>query len=310
MQRWRGVEQAPSGWGRSLVTIGVFDGVHRGHQAIIGRAVEHARELGIPSVVVTFDPHPSEVVRPGTHPAMLTSQQHKADLIEALGVDVLCVIPFTQEFSRLDPQAFVVETLVEHLHASSVLVGENFRFGHDAAGDVSTLRQLGSRFGFEVAVADLISEAGTTFSSTFIRSRIASGDVVTAAAALGRPHRLDGVIVRGDARGRAIGFPTANLETHRYAAIPADGVYAGWLLRRDERLAAAIHVGTNATFAGTDRRVEAFVLDFDGDIYGEHVSLEMIERLRGSERFPDVDSLVVQMHADVARTREVLGLIR
>lgn len=309
MQRWRGVEQAPSGWGRSLVTIGVFDGVHRGHQAIIGRAVEHARELGIPAVVVTFDPHPSEVVRPGTHPAMLTSQQHKADLIEALGVDVLCVIPFTQEFSRLDPQSFVVETLVEHLHASAVLVGENFRFGHDAAGDVATLRSLGSRFGFEVEVAELISEAGTTFSSTFIRSRIASGDVITAALALGRPHRLDGVIVRGDSRGRAIGFPTANLEAHRYAAIPADGVYAGWLIRRGQRLPAAIHVGTNATFAGTDRRVEAYILDFDGDIYGDHVSLELIERLRGSERFPDVESLVVQMHADVAQTRVVLGLV-
>lgn len=307
MQRWRGVEQTPPGWGRSVVTIGVFDGVHRGHQAIIGRAVARARDLAVPAVVVTFDPHPSEVVRPGTHPAMLTSQQHKAELIEALGVDVFCVIPFTQEFSRLDPQAFVVETLVEHLHASAVLVGENFRFGHNASGDVDTLRSLGARFGFEVEVAELISEAGTTFSSTFIRSVIAGGDVVTAAKALGRLHRLDGIVVRGDSRGHEIGFPTANLETHRYAAIPADGVYAGWLLRRGERLPAAVHVGTNATFAGTDRRVEAYVLDFDGDLYGEHVSLEFVDRLRGSVRFPDADALVEQMHLDVGRTREVLA---
>lgn len=307
MQRWRGVEQAPSGFGRSVVTIGVFDGVHRGHQQIIGRAVTRAEELALPSVVVTFDPHPSEVVRPGTHPAMLTSQRHKAELIEELGVDVLCVIPFTQEFSRLESGDFVLQVLVEHLHARAVIVGDNFRFGHDAGGDVDTLRTLGTRFGFVVEGADLLVEDGITFSSTFIRSCIAGGDVRTAAEALGRPHRLDGVIVRGDARGRAIGFPTANLETQRYAAIPADGVYAGWLEQRGKRYMAAVHVGTNSTFAGTDRRVEAFVLDFDGDLYGEHVTIELIERLRGSVRFPGVEELVAQMNLDVASTRDLLS---
>ena len=307
MQRWRGVEQAPSGFGRSVVTIGVFDGVHRGHQQIIGRAVTRAEELALPSVVVTFDPHPSEVVRPGTHPAMLTSQRHKAELIEELGVDVLCVIPFTQEFSRLESGDFVLQVLVEHLHARAVIVGDNFRFGHDAGGDVDTLRTLGTRFGFVVEGADLLVEDGITFSSTFIRSCIAGGDIRTAAEALGRPHRLDGVIVRGDARGRAIGFPTANLETQRYAAIPADGVYAGWLEQRGKRYMAAVHVGTNSTFAGTDRRVEAFVLDFDGDLYGEHVTIELIERLRGSVRFPGVEELVAQMNLDVASTRDLLS---
>lgn len=307
MQRWRGVEQAPSGFGRSVVTIGVFDGVHRGHRQIIGRAVERAKELGLPSVVVTFDPHPTEVVRPGTHPAMLTSQRLKAELIEDLGVDVLCVIPFTQELSRYEPGDFVLQVLVEHLHASTVIVGDNFRFGHDAAGDVQTLRTLGTRFGFVVEGADLLAEDGITFSSTFVRSCVASGDVRTAAMALGRPHRLDGIVVRGDQRGRAIGFPTANLDHHRWAAIPADGVYAGWLTQRGKQYMAAIHVGTNSTFAGTDRRVEAFVLDFDGDLYGEHVSIDFIEHLRGSVRFPGVDELVAQMNLDVAKTREILS---
>ena len=222
------------GWGRSVVTIGVFDGVHRGHQAIIGHAVKRARDLGLQSVVMTFDPHPAEVVRPGSHPAVLTEPVRKAELIEQLGVDALCVVPFTPAFSQLSPEAFVHDVLVEALHAAVVVVGDNFRFGHRAAGDVALLEGLGRSFGFTVEDAPLVSEDGLVFSSTYIRSCVDAGDVRAAAAALGRPHRLAGVVVRGDQRGREIGFPTANLMCHRYAAIPADGVYAAWLVRGGE----------------------------------------------------------------------------
>ncbi|MDO3700582.1 bifunctional riboflavin kinase/FAD synthetase [Micromonospora sp. C28SCA-DRY-2] len=309
MQRWRGYDAAPGGWGRSVVTIGVFDGVHRGHQATIGHAVARARDLGVKSVVVTFDPHPAEVVRPGSHPAVLTEPARKAELIEALGADVLCVVPFTPEFSRLPAEAFVHDVLVEHLHAALVVVGDNFRFGHRAAGDVALLERLGRTFGFGVEAGPLVAEAGTVFSSTYIRSCVDAGDVGAAAAALGRPHRLEGVVVRGDQRGRELGFPTANLLCHRYAAVPADGVYAARLVRRGQRepLAAAVSVGTNPTFSGRERRVEAYALDFTGDLYGERLALDFVAHLREQIRFDAIEPLVAQIEEDVERTRRALG---
>ncbi|MEU7653790.1 bifunctional riboflavin kinase/FAD synthetase [Micromonospora taraxaci] len=309
MQRWRGYDAAPGGWGRSVVTIGVFDGVHKGHQATIGHAVSRARELGVQSVVVTFDPHPAEVVRPGSHPAVLTEPARKAELIEALGVDVLCVVPFTPEFSRLPAEQFVHDVLVEHLHAALVVVGANFRFGHRAAGDVALLEQLGRTFGFGVEGGPLVAEDGTVFSSTYIRSCVDAGDVGAAAAALGRPHRLEGVVVRGDQRGRELGFPTANLLCHRYAAVPADGVYAARLIRRGQRepLMAAVSVGTNPTFSGRERRVEAYALDFSGDLYGERLALDFVAHLRGQVRYDSIEPLIAQMNQDVERTRHALA---
>ncbi len=316
MQRWRGYESAPSGWGRSVVTIGVFDGVHRGHQEIIGHTVKTARDLGLQSVVVTFDPHPSEVVRPGSHPAILTESARKAELIEALGVDVLCVVPFTADFSHLSAEAFVHDVLVEHLHAARVVVGENFRFGHRAAGDIELLTRLGRTFGFSVESAPLVTADGTPYSSTYIRACVDAGDVESAAVALGRPHRLEGIVVRGDQRGREIGFPTANLLCARYAAVPADGVYACRLVRRGsgggkksagEALLAATSIGTNPTFNGRERRVEAYVLDFAGDLYGERLSLDFVRRLREMRRYDGIDPLLVQIRQDVADTRELLG---
>ena len=307
MQRWRGVEAAPSGWGRCVVTIGVFDGVHRGHQQIIGRAVEKARELGVPSVLVTFDPHPSEVVRPGSHPPVLTSQRSRAELVEALGVDVVCAVPFTRDFSRLTPDEFVHQVLVQHLHARHVVVGANFRYGHKAAGDVASLADAGCRWGFSVDGVPLQGAGDTTWSSTYVRSCVAAGDVEAAAAALGRDHRVDGVVVRGDQRGREIGYPTANLEPLPWSAVPADGVYAGHLLRRDEALPAAISIGTNPTFDGREQRVEAFVLDWSGDLYGEHVGLSFAARLRETLKFDGIEPLVAQMEKDVEKAR---GLLR
>jgi riboflavin kinase/FMN adenylyltransferase len=307
VKRWRGVENTPSGWGRSVVTIGVFDGVHRGHQQIIGHAVRRARDAGLNSVVVTFDPHPAEVVHPGSHPAMLTTPRRKAELIEEVGADALCVLPFTPAFSRLSAEEFVHDVLVEHLHAAAVVVGKNFRFGHRAAGDTALLTALGHRFGFTVEDSPLLADGDTTFSSTYVRACVDAGDVVSAAQALGREHRIEGVVVRGDQRGRELGFPTANLETHQYAAVPADGIYAGWLVCGKERLPAAVSIGTNPTFSGRERRVEAYVLDFDGDLYGEHVGLDFVARLRPTLSFDSVEALVAQIDADVADTRHLLA---
>lgn len=314
MQRWRGLESTPTGWGRCVVTIGQFDGVHRGHQKTIGRAVEMARDAGVPSLVLTFDPHPSEVVRPGTHPPMLTGSRHKAELVEALGVDALCVLPFTLEFSRLSPDEFVHLVLVEHLHAAAVVVGENFRYGHRAAGDVASLEQAGRRFGFTVEATPLQGAGGTTWSSTYVRSCVAAGDVEAAADALGREHRVEGVVVRGDRRGREIGYPTANVQPLPWSAVPADGVYAGRLVRAPGsaavQLPAAISVGTNPTFAGREQRVEAFVLDEQPaglDLYGERVGVAFTARLRPMQRFDSAEALVAQMDDDVARTRQVLA---
>jgi len=312
VQRWRGLDSAPASFGRCVVTIGQFDGVHRGHQATIGRAVEKAREAGLPSVVLTFDPHPSEVVRPGSHPPVLSGNRYKAELVEALGVDVLCVLPFTVDLSRTSPDGFVHSVLVEHLHAAAVVVGENFRYGHRAAGDVASLAEAGRRFGFSVEAMSLQGSADTTWSSTYVRSCVTAGDVEAAAAALGREHRVEGVVVRGDRRGREIGYPTANVEPLPWSAVPADGVYAGRVVRPlgpgAEHLPAAISIGTNPTFAGRERRVEAFVLDAaEGlDLYGEHVGVAFTARLRDTERFASVEELVAQMDRDVERTRELL----
>lgn len=291
-----------------MVTIGVFDGVHKGHQALIGRAVELARQRGVPSVLMTFDPHPSEVVRPGSHPAQLTTLRRRAELVERLGVDHFCVLPFTVETSRMPADEFVHEVLVERMHTAAVVVGENFTFGHKAAGNVALLRQLGQRFGFVTEGADLVSADEVTYSSTYIRACIDAGDVRAAAEALGRPHRLEGIVVRGDGRGKELGFPTANLSTAKFAAIPADGVYACWFTdAAGKQLKAAVSVGTNPTFSGRERRVEAFVLDVDEDYYGQRVSLDFVERLREMEKYDSVEALLEQMHRDVDRSRELLA---
>jgi riboflavin kinase / FMN adenylyltransferase len=317
--RWRGLEATPGDLGRTVVTIGMYDGVHRGHQELIGAAVSRARAMRRPCLLLTFDPHPAEVIRPGSHPAILTSMDRKAELVAELGVDAMCVLPFTPEFMRLSPETFTHTVLVEQLHAAQVVVGENFTYGHKAAGNVGSLTVEGRRFGFTVEgvqlAEDTSDDGDVTISSTYIRACVAAGDMVAAARALGRPHRVDGVVVRGDRRGRDMGFPTANVETPPFTAIPADGVYAGYLVTRDprsgasrERFPAAISVGSNPTFQGSRRTVEAYVLDFDGDLYGEHVGVEFVQRLRPMAAFPDVDALLVAMTKDVTETRAVLGL--
>jgi riboflavin kinase / FMN adenylyltransferase len=309
--RWRGLEATPGDLGRTVVTIGMYDGVHRGHQKLIGAAVARAAAMRRPCLLLTFDPHPAEVVRPGSHPARLTSLPRRADLVAELGVDAFLVLPFTAELARMTPAEFAHEVLVERLHAAAVLVGRNFTFGHRAAGNVAMLTEFGGRFGFTVEGVELTTDNARdhiTFSSTYVRACIDAGDVEAAAAALGRPHRVEGVVVHGYRRGRELGFPTANIASPPYTALPADGVYAGRFVIAGRHLPAAVSVGSNPTFSGTVRTVEAYVLDVDEDFYGHEVGVDLIARLRGQERYDDLGALVAAIENDVARTRVVLGV--
>jgi riboflavin kinase / FMN adenylyltransferase len=314
VNRWQGLQDVPATLGRSVVTIGVFDGVHHGHRRIIARAAEVAGEMELPLVVVTFDPHPDEVVRPGSHPMLLCTLRFRVQLLGHLGADAVCVLPFSLDFSQMSPDEFVRAVLVDGLHAAAVVVGDNFRFGHKAAGNVALLAELGEKYDFRAEGYPLFTDDGVTVSSSSIRAMLAAGDVAGAARDLGRPHRVEGVAVRGHQRGRALGFPTANAEPPPYTAIPADGVYAGWLasLETDgtevERWPAAISVGTNPTFDADARTVEAYALDRDDlDLYGRHVAIEFAERLRGMVKFSSAAGLIEQMKRDVAAARDVVG---
>jgi riboflavin kinase / FMN adenylyltransferase len=312
--RWQGLHDVPANWGRSVVTIGVFDGVHRGHRLIVARATEIAAELRLPLAVVTFDPHPDEVVRPGSHPPLLCTPRYRVELLGNLGADAVCVLPFTREFSQLSAEDFVRTVLVDGLHAAAVVIGENFRFGHKAAGTVTLLAELGEKYEFAAEGVPLLTDDGGIVSSSLIRDLLAVGDVEAAARELCRPHRVEGIVVRGQRRGRALGIPTANAEPPPNTAIPADGIYAGWLASLDtdgselERWPAAISVGTNPTFDGSDRTVEAYALDRDDlDLYGMHVAIEFAAPIRGQIRFDSVAELVTQMHQDVAAARQILA---
>ncbi len=310
MQVWRSLDDVPAGSGPSVVTVGNFDGVHRGHGAVLARARAVSDRSGHPVVAVTFDPHPMAVLRPDHAPAVLTTLEARAELLADAGVSDVLALPFSREIAAWSPLEFVDRVLVEALHASAVVVGANFRFGSRAAGDVATLREAGSERGFAVEGVDL-DGGPQVWSSTYVRTCLAEGDVAGAAEALGRPFAVRGLVVEGDRRGRELGYPTANVPLPSGTAAPADGVYAGWLTRvgAGERWPAAISVGTNPTFAGErERRVEAYALDRDDlELYGDQVEVAFVERLRGMTAFDDVESLLETMADDVRRTRDALG---
>jgi riboflavin kinase/FMN adenylyltransferase len=292
----------------SVVTIGNFDGVHLGHRALLRGVVAAARARGADAVVTTFDPHPMTVIHPDSAPPRLSTLAHRLALLEEQGIDAVLVLPFTRELSLWTPAEFVTRVLVAGLHAVEVHVGENFRFGHRASGDVTTLREQGKAHGFDVVAVPLTGDT-TRWSSTYVRQSLTEGDVASAAAALGRPHRVEGPVVEGDKRGRELGYPTANLDLPPDTAIPDDGVYAGWLTRAGgTRMPAAISIGTNPTFGGTSRRVEAYVLDRDDlELYGEHVAVDFLARLRETVRFDGIEPLLAQMALDVEQARQLTG---
>ena len=317
MHRWFDLTDVPPGFGPSVVTIGNFDGVHRGHRAVLGRMVADARAAGGSAVAVTFDPHPAQVHRPQAAPELITGLADRLDLLEQTGLDAVLVVTYTLDFASATPEEFVRRYLVDALGATTVVIGRDVRFGRDNAGDLGTMIGLGERYGFSVEVIEDVHgerDPRRRWSSTWVRELLAAGDVAATAEVLGRPHRVRGVVVHGDARGRTLGFPTANLGD-LVGLVPADGVYAGWMRRTgrsrgelDGFLPVAISIGTNPTFDGPERRVEAHVPDrTDLELYGEEVVLEVVERLRPMVRFESVDELIARMHEDVARTRDLLG---
>lgn len=317
MLQWTELSQIPQGYGPSVVTLGNFDGLHKGHRAVLSTVVEQAAARGARSVAVTFDPHPIAVLYPERAPQIITSLDQRLDLLAGTGLDAVLVMAFTHEFAQWTPERFVAEVFVEALDASLVVVGEDTRFGVRNSGDVVELRRLGAEHGFDVLTLADVGNGGR-WSSSRVRDLVTTGDVLRVAEVLGRPHRVSGEVVHGDHRGRELGYPTANLSQAAEGLIPADGVYAGFLIRPtlpdnhlDHTLPAAISIGTNPTFAGTQRRVEANVLDrTDLDLYGETVVFEFIERLRPTEKFDSAQALVVQMADDVARSRALLSSIR
>ena len=319
MTMWRGLDAVAADVGstprrRSVVTVGVFDGVHRGHQVIVAQVVRRAKALGVPAVAITFDPHPLVLLRPELAPALLTSIDRRAELLQEVGIDHVVVLPFTHELSQFSPEQFVEEIIINGLHASEVVVGSDFRFGHQAAGDVALLTDLGETFDFGVEGVGLVGDGRVRWSSTAVRKALVDGDVSSAAAILGRPHRVDGEVVTGDQRGGDLGFHTANVQVPAGMATPSDGVYAGRLSILDdegatgEGFVAAISVGANTTFAGTERRIEAHCLDqSDLDLYGKNVGVEFIQRLRDMVTFDSADALIAQVGQDIEHTRTAVS---
>lgn len=311
---WNGLAEIPADLGATAVTLGNFDGVHRGHRAVLAVLTEQAAEAQLTSVAVTFHPHPIAVLNPSAAPAELTSLAQRLTLLAGTGIDAVLVLEFTREFASQSPIEFVDRVFVGALGAQVVVVGEDTRFGSRNSGNVDTLVHLGTQRGFQVLAVNDIGQGGR-WSSTRVRAALAEGEVAAAAEILGRPPRVDGVVVHGDHRGRELGFPTANLGQPSEGLIPADGVYAGWLTRLDlpegapdRVLPAAISIGTNPTFDGTSRRVEGYVLDrTDLELYGERIAYEFVRRLRPTLRFEGIEPLIEQMHQDVADCRTLLA---
>jgi riboflavin kinase / FMN adenylyltransferase len=288
-----------------VVVIGVFDGVHKGHQGLLTYATSIAdgREV----IALTFDPHPTAIFAPDRAPTMLTTLSDRVELLKIHGADRVAVLKFTSSFAQMSPEDFVKNILVEQLQASTVIVGSNFTYGHKAAGNVDSLIESGGKYGFTVSAQDLNVSEGEIISSTRIRNLVTSGGVEDARLLLGRPHRLDGVVIHGEKRGREIGYPTANLGNIEGQTIPADGIYAGWLTVGINYWPAAISIGTNPTFAGErGRSVEAYALDQEGlELYDKNASIEFGWFLRPTLKFDGLEPLLAQMKIDCDQARKL-----
>jgi riboflavin kinase / FMN adenylyltransferase len=296
---------------RSVVTIGAYDGLHDGHRAVIDLVRSEAIQRNATSVVVTFDRHPALVVRPESAPKLLTDPVQRLELLESTGVDATYLIHFDERRAEESPEDFIREVLVDRLHASAVVIGEDFHFGHHRSGDVTMLRQLGARYGFEVLPLELqMRDDGPQepVSSTAIRRALAGGQVELAAAMLGRPYEVRGIVAQGDQRGRTLGFPTANVMVPDVMCLPADGVYAGWYQRPSgSRHRCAVNIGRRPTFYehADVSLLEAHLIDFDGDLYGENARVEFDAFLRSERKFNGIDALISQLKSDVEAARMI-----
>lgn len=323
MDIWNGLDEVPADLEGSVVTIGVFDGVHRGHQKLIATAVEKAREHNVPALMMTFDPHPTVIFLPKEVPPLLATVEQRAVSAERYGIDGMVVVSFDDEIISWSPEEYFRKCILERFKARAVVVGDNFTFGHQAAGTADTMRELGEKYGVDVTVHGLLSDGDHTVCSSWIRERLSAGDVSGAAGAIGRNFTVRGVVTRGAGRGgAALGFPTANLYFPDSQALPVDGVYAGDLrilptqkdpagslvgdMPVEEHLPAAISVGTNPTFGDETRSVEAFVLDHDADLYGRKVTVSFIDHIRGQETYNGLDELVTAIERDVTATRRLV----
>jgi riboflavin kinase/FMN adenylyltransferase len=293
--------------GPTVVTVGFFDGVHRGHRVVLDTTAARARDRGMPAVAVTFDRHPREVLTPGQEPRLLTTVDRKVSLIEQAGIDHVLVLPFTPAFSRVMAEDFVRDVLVGGLHAEHAAMGANFTFGYKAAGTIETLPKMGTPYGLTSEGVPLLEVGGRVVSSSSIREALAVGDLTWPDTALGRRFVLDGEVISGHGRGKGLGYPTANLRTWPRLLLPGQGVYAGVAELAGRRYRAAIDVGTNPTFGVEPLHTEAFLLDFDGDdLRGASLGIEFWARLRDEERYDSVEELVDAIAVDVAHTREVV----
>ena len=308
MKTYKGLDGVPAGFGPSAVTIGKFDGVHRGHRAVIDRIRSIAAEGDLRAVVVTFDRNPLALLAPDKCPDSLVSVRQKLELLATTGVDATVMLPFDRALASVPATEFVERVLVDTLHAKAVLVGSDFRYGARGAGDVALLKDLGAKFGFTVEVVDDVRPEGERrVSSTWIRELLAEGDVRHATRLLGHTPAVSGIVVHGAKRGRELGYPTANLSPESEGLIPGDGVYAGWLTDSGTRYPAAISVGNNPTFEGVAKKqVEAYVLDRELDLYDHVVDVEFVERLRGMVAFTNIPDLIEKMRGDVDRARDIL----
>jgi riboflavin kinase / FMN adenylyltransferase len=293
--------------GPSVVTIGSFDGVHRGHQTLVRRAVDAASERGVRSVAVTFEPHPSAVVRPGSEPPYLQTLSDRITSLYVAGIDRVLVLDFTPALAALEPHEFLERVLVGRLAPLKVVVGTNFRFGHQAAGDVVALAEGGEQHGYEVEAVTLLELDGEPISSSAIRDRLADGDVAWPTRALGRPYEVVGEVVAGEGRGRTIGVPTANVAPAGGLLVPANGVYAGHARLGERSWPCVTNVGTRPTFDGRDVTVESHLLDVEEELYGQRLAVSFEHRLRGERKFDGPDELVAQIRRDLDAARELLS---
>lgn len=307
----QGLSGLPADVKPSVATVGVFDGVHVGHQMLIRRVVEEARRRAAKAVVVTFDRHPLELLNPPIAPRLITTLRQRAEVFEEIGIDVLLVLRFDDKFRQFPAEDFIHRVIVGGLGAVHLVVGENFRFGHGGTGTVEMLEELGKANGFEVDVFKLLEGAkdDEAVSSSLIRRQLADGEVERVAKELGRPFRLEGHVVKGAGRGRALGIPTANLELPPRVMLPKVGVYAGWMEHQGERHPAVINVGFNPTFEDRETPiVEVHALDFDGDLYGTVVGVEFTHHLRDELKFPSAEAMMKEIRVDIAKARELLGV--